>query len=224
MICWVVFDAVGTLLAPEPSVAEAYHQTAAAFGSRLTVEEIGRRFRKAFVESDTACFPPHRQGRTSEPEERHRWRWIVNQIIDDVSDAEGLFGGLWEHFASRQSWRVFDDVPSIIERLSSNGLKIAIASNFDGRLHGLAEVDPVLSRISTRLVSSEIGYRKPAAEFYRTVIERCGVPAESILMVGDDWEADVIAARRAGLSACWLNRRGVTSAQSISTLADLVVP
>lgn len=123
-----------------------------------------------------------------------------------------------------QSWRVFNDVSPTIERLLSNGLQIAVASNFDARLHRLCDADPTLSRIQTRLVSSEIGYRKPAAEFYRTVINQCGVPAESILMVGDDWEADVVAARQAGLSACWLNRRGTTSAESIATLADLIVP
>jgi putative hydrolase of the HAD superfamily len=219
MIRWIVFDAVGTLITPSPSVAEAYHRVGAEFGSRLDVAEVGRRFREFFVLSETACFPPERYGRTSEPEERERWRWIVEHVFDDVGGT--CYERLWDHFASPGAWRLFDDVPATIERLTADGYRLAMASNFDARLHGLCDTMSVLQEIAPRLVSSEVGYRKPAAPFYEAVIAACDVAADSILMVGDDWEADIVAAKQAGLQAQWLDRRGAPSPWAINTLLDL---
>jgi putative hydrolase of the HAD superfamily len=224
MVRWIVFDAVGTLLAPSPSVAEAYHQVGASLGSQLPVAEVGRRFREFFPRSETECFPPERLGLTSEPEERDRWRWIVERVLDDVTDQEACFQRLWDHFAAPASWTLFDDVPAVIERLRQQGYRLAIASNFDARLHALCDACPTLQSVTLRLVSSEVGYRKPAAEFYAAVTAACGTSPESILMVGDDWEADVVAARNAGLHAVWLNRReaGGDDGNAIASLADLV--
>jgi HAD superfamily hydrolase (TIGR01458 family) len=41
---------------------------------------------------------------------------------------------------------------------------------------------------------------KPSAAFFRTALDALGVPAERAVMVGDDLEADVLAARAAGLT------------------------
>lgn len=225
-IRWVVFDVVGTLLTPEPAVAEAYQRIGARLGSRVDVEEVSRRFRKAFFQSDTVCFPQQRQRRTSEPEERARWQWIVAQVFDDVADGDACFQQLWNHFADPSAWRVYPEVASVVERLRALDLRLAMASNFDARLHRLCADEPALRAIEPRLVSSEVGFRKPAPEFYRAVIAACQVPANQILMVGDDWDADVVAARRAGLRACWLNRRGATDiiAPAVTTLDDLFGP
>ncbi|MDZ4689242.1 MAG: HAD-IIIA family hydrolase [Planctomycetaceae bacterium] len=224
MVRWIVFDAVGTLLAPSPSVAEAYHQIGASLGSRLDVAEVGRRFRELFPRSETECFPSERHGRTSEPEERKRWRWIVERVLDDVTDREACFQRLWDHFTTPSSWMLFDDVPDAIEQLTQQGYRLAIASNFDARLHALCEACPALRSVTLRLVSSEVGYRKPAAEFYDAVIAACGVAPELILMIGDDWDADIVAARRAGLQAAWLNRRatGGDDGNAIASLRELI--
>ena len=40
----VLFDAVGTLIYPDPPVAEAYRSIGRRFGSRLSVEQIAARF------------------------------------------------------------------------------------------------------------------------------------------------------------------------------------
>jgi putative hydrolase of the HAD superfamily len=46
--------------------------------------------------------------------------------------------------------------------------------------------------------SSEIGWRKPAAEFFRTVEQRLGCEPAEILLVGDDPDLDIAAGRLAG--------------------------
>jgi len=48
----IAFDAVGTLISPVPSAGEVYYQAARRFGSRLTSDEIVRRFKQAFRDSE----------------------------------------------------------------------------------------------------------------------------------------------------------------------------
>ena len=106
---WVVFDAVGTLMEPDPTVAVAYHRVGAKYGSRLSVADVGARFRRAFRASETDSFPggpePGERWRTSDSFEEERWRWIVREVFPEVRDQEGCFRELWDHFARPASWR-----------------------------------------------------------------------------------------------------------------------
>ena len=115
---WIVFDAVGTLIQPSPSVASAYHTIGRRYGSQLSVEEISERFNRAFRQSETDSFPggPARESPwfSSDAIEAARWNWIVGEVVPDVSDTTGCFQELWDHFASPNSWHCFDDVgPSL---------------------------------------------------------------------------------------------------------------
>ncbi len=224
---WLVFDAVGTLIHPEPSVAIAYQSIAARHGSRFTVGEVGERFRRAFRQSETCVFP---NGPTadscwfsSDAIELARWRWIVKEVVPDVDDVEKCFIELWDHFASPSSWSCFDDVGMALSMLDKAGFRLAIASNFDSRLNSVCEVHPALKAIECRFISSEMGFRKPAPEFYSLLISHCGCPANEILMIGDDPQHDVAGPISAGMYAVLLDRR-VTNASpsSINSLQQLV--
>src|SRR6185436_20808273 len=96
----VLFDAVGTLIYPDPPVAEVYQREAQKLGSKYWVPEIAGRFRAAIARH-------HQGGQTSEELERERWRRIVYDVIDDVDDSqELLLCALWKHFGSASSWRL----------------------------------------------------------------------------------------------------------------------
>ena len=83
---WILFDAVGTLIYPDPPAAAVYHAAGRRFGSRLSVDAIRERFRVALAATQ-ACGEP-----TSEAKERERWRGIVRSVLDDVSESrEELF-------------------------------------------------------------------------------------------------------------------------------------
>ncbi len=214
---WVLFDAVGTLIYPEPDVATAYHAVAREFGSRLEPAEIRTRFKGALRQSQGECEP------TSETRERERWRGIVASVFDDVEKgSDALFERLWEHFAAPHHWRTFDDV-TVLGELATRGFKIGIASNFDGRLKGILAGHPVLAGCTEVFVSSEIGYTKPDARFFRE-IERClGVPASRIALVGDDEIADVAGATAAGWRAVRLEWNGERAKPgTIWSLAELL--
>jgi len=225
----IVFDAVGTLLRPEPAVAEAYASAGRDFGSRLTRAEIDSLFQNIFSVEKALDLRRH-QGRTDEERERERWRSIVSGIFDDVAPAlrESLFEVLWQHFAEPKSWRTFDDVGSVLPRLVRAGHVVAIASNFDSRL--LPIVAALIPEIPSEriFVSSIVGYRKPAQEFYRACeiglanLERNAGP---LYLIGDDYVEDYSGAKRAGWNSILLDRddrrpsRYIPRIRSLSELA-----
>jgi putative hydrolase of the HAD superfamily len=196
----VLFDAVGTLMFPHPPVAEVYHREGQKLGSKYSVEEVAPRFRAAIKKH-------HQGGKTSEEMERERWRRIVYDVIDDVDDPQQiLLNELWQHFGSSSSWRLFDDVAPCLKKLIERGYLLGIASNFDSRLRTICLAHPPLHECRHIFVSSEIGFPKPEPRFYRVVEEQLGLRPEEILIIGDDYEADVAGPTAAGWQAHWLRR------------------
>jgi putative hydrolase of the HAD superfamily len=195
-----LFDAVGTLIYPNPPVAEVYQREARKLGSKYSVPEIAGRFRAAIAQH-------HQGGTTSEEQERERWRRIVYDVIDDVDDTqEQLLTALWQHFGSASSWRLFDDVAPVWHELAGRGYLLGIASNFDGRLWAICHGHPPLDECRHVFVSSEVGFPKPEMQFYRAAEEKLGLRPEQILLVGDDEAADVTGPIAAGWQAIWLRR------------------
>jgi putative hydrolase of the HAD superfamily len=221
----ILFDAVGTLIAPDPPVAEAYHAAGCRFGSSLTVDSIRLRFRSAFERQEAQDAAAAHQP-TSEHRERQRWRAIVGEVFSDVEDPSHLFQVLWDHFAQPRHWRLYDDVAECWQALQRAGCRLGIASNFDGRLESVCQGHALLAGCRDRFISSQVGHKKPSPEFFRAIERSLGLPPQDFLLVGDDLENDCLAARRAGWQAVLVDRDGrappgLTSVPIIRTLREL---
>lgn len=219
----VLFDAVGTLIYPQPSVAEVYRAVALAHGSSLSEAQICERFRRAFRHQETIDAGPNGYV-TDETRELRRWQAIVADALHDVRDTAAAFEELWRHFSLPESWRLYDDVADSWQKLAETGLRLGIASNFDGRLHGVCRGLPPLDSCRDIFVSSELDIRKPAADFFRRVEERLQLAPRQIVLVGDDLTNDYHAARQAGWQAVFLDRFGEAEAphDSLRSLRKLV--
>jgi putative hydrolase of the HAD superfamily len=218
-IAGVLFDAVGTLIRPEPSVAEAYTAAARRQGIELDIPSVKSRFQLHF-HSDRVDGP---QGllSTDEATERKRWRGIVSKVLPEIPEPDRVFEELWLHFGRPEMWRVFPDVAATIQALQDAGLEVWIGSNFDSRLRPVVAGHPELTGLLPRLIiSSEVGYRKPHPQFFRTACERMELHPGQVLCVGDDLENDVHGARRAGLSGMYLDR-GRRGGGDLPTVRDL---
>lgn len=201
---WIVFDAVGTVIYPTPSVAVVYHAIGSQFGSQLSSEEVRSRFRAAFQMASA-----NEHAGTSEADEEVFWRDIVRATLPDVRDLEACFRKLFDHFGRPSAWACFDDVAPSLTELHASGFRLAVASNFDRRLHPLCDRlgDGLPLRLfEQRVISSEVGHRKPSGEFFQAVLKMTGARANEILVVGDDERNDVRGARNAGLRALHLKR------------------
>ena len=84
--------------------------------------------------------------------------------------------------------------------------RLAIVSNFDGRLRVILERLGISKYFGHIFVSSEIGADKPDPEIFRRALKFLNLRPENVLHVGDDPERDWRAAAAAGLSIFKLDR------------------
>lgn len=213
-IKWVVFDAVGTLIFADPPVHMAYHRVGRKHGVAITPEMALKRFRAAIAVAPRSL-------QTSPVAERAFWQSLVASVLPDVADSQACFEDLWRHFAAPSSWGVYADVEETFDSIRSQGIQIAIASNFDERLHQVCDGHEELRTITTRFISSEMGWKKPASQFFAAIPERLGVSPAEILMIGDDPAADITPALQAGFQALHINRTGQEIPDAITTLTQL---
>jgi len=217
------FDAVGTLLHPEPPAAAVYAAVGRRLGSQLDEAVVRIRFRAAFHRQEEA----DRAGNlhTDETRERARWHAIVREVLDDVKDIEACFQELHAHFARPDAWRIERQVAEVLATLAVRGHVLGIASNFDRRLRGLVKNMPAFEPVRHLVISSEIGWRKPARDFFAALCQQADSPPEQILYVGDDFVNDYEGARAAGLHAILLSPdepAPVPAEACIKRLSDLL--
>jgi putative hydrolase of the HAD superfamily len=219
----IFFDAVGTLIHPDPPAAEVYARLGQLYGSRLDCDAIALRFTAAFGRQEAI----DRAGGwyTSEDRELTRWRAIVREVLDDVSDPGGCFRSLFTHFAGHQAWCCDPDAGATLAALDARGYVLGVASNFDARLRGVLDGLVALRPLRHVVISSEVGWRKPAPQFFRRLGEVTGLGPEQILHLGDDRDNDFAGARAVGMHAFLLDPQGtepVPSPARLRRLGDLL--
>ena len=220
----IVFDMVGTLAYPTPSVPDIYTEVAHRFGSKQSKKDIQKRFLEAFRHESQ--LDEQRGFTTNENHERARWQRIVSSSLCDVSDAASCFNELYQHFANPDSWSLYPDALPVIKDLLNKDYLLVIASNFDHRLRHICQHHPVLCDLVVT-VASEAGYLKPDIHFFRHVETKTKTSASNLLLVGDDYLHDYQGASRAGWHALHLCRDATREPESetdnsILTLETLV--
>jgi putative hydrolase of the HAD superfamily len=195
------FDAVGTLIYPEPAVIDIYQQTGIKYGANLDKDIISERFKKAYRDNFSITFKNN--GMTNEHIELNRWKNVVNSIFYDstINNTE-LFNDLWEHFSNPRHWRKYEDTSKLLVELINSGFYVGIASNFDKRILNICKVHFPMINISQIFFSTNLGYAKPNPVFYR-LIENSFSSNKNITytMIGDNEENDIKAAEKAGWKA-----------------------
>ena len=206
MIKVVMLDAVGTMIYPAESIPDSYCRVVAHHtGHQLNPSDVATTVHEA-LKRRSNCNAEGEYS-SSEQEEYTFWQNLIEAICPVASQTKACFDDLFTYFASPDAWRCYDDVGPLLELLRQKGVRIAIGSNFDRRLHAVCNGQPSMAALQDRIISSEIGWRKPASRFYSSAATAFQCQPDEILMVGDDFENDVAGAIHAGCQAVWLNRK-----------------
>jgi putative hydrolase of the HAD superfamily len=207
----VLFDAVGTIIRPFPSVGAVYARAVRDYGVRCPATLLDRHFRRAYRHLKPERFTGGGRFRTSEGRESRWWKRTVSRTFEAAGCgrlprevAEAAF----DAFSRAGAWRPYADVAATLEELSSTGLRLGVVSNFDSRLRRVLQELNLESSFSSLIISSECGYAKPSPRIFRAALKELDVRAEEALHVGDRREEDYHGPRAAGLAALWLVRNG----------------
>ena len=142
------------------------------------------------------------------PAMRHDFTWLRTQALlhhaREAGYPESMASEAFEVFyRARNEVVLYDDVIPALDCLAGRFRLFAISNgNADLEAIGLARY------FERSLAAREAGMLKPDPRIFTMLLGTAGVEAPQAVHVGDDPEADVEGARRAGVRPVWLNRGG----------------
>jgi putative hydrolase of the HAD superfamily len=205
----LLLDAMGTLIGLRRSVGSTYAAFAAEHGVNVEAAAINTAFPQLFRAAPPLAFPGLQGAALLEAEQT--W-WVA--LIDGCLKAcghegplpESLGPALFAYYASAEPWQVYGDVAEHLQQWRSAGLKLAVVSNFDQRLHGLLEQLELAPLLDAVVVSSAVGAAKPDPRPFERALELLELPAAAAWHIGDSPE-DEAGARAAGVHCVLIQRK-----------------
>ena len=207
MIKAILFDAAGTLFYLTKTVGDHYAYVGREVGLELDAQKLDSAFHAAWKQMPRrpAIDGPRKN------DDKGWWRELVGHVFDQVApsvhelDRDNFFEVAYEHFAEPGVWKLYPEVPGVLEELAPR-FQLAVISNFDGRLRLILQHLGISKFFSQVFISSELGADKPDPEIFRRALNLIDLNANEVLHVGDDPKRDWKAAKEAGLLVFQLDR------------------
>ena len=214
----IFLDVGGTTVQANPAAPEIFRRVLTRRGHRVSLDRIATALRSP--ETILTMIRPLPKDRESEFFRAMNVR-IVEHLGFDCD--EGTLDELHASFENDVTWTPFPETVRTLRTLRSRGYRLGIISNYSHRLPTVLRDTGLLPYLDTLTYSFDVGAEKPDPRIFRSALARADVPAERALHVGDSYEADYLGARRAGLHAVLLCRRGTAPAScpSIRSLREL---
>lgn len=223
----VIFDLDGTLRHDRPSGGDLWAQALAAHGYPLTPEAARDLARwshyfwasspelRALLEAhgdDTegfwVAYTQRKLERAGVPPEEAAA--LAPQVHAMVSAA----------YQEAEDW-VPPDVPRALARLKALGYRLAVLTNRSQPLNGYLDELGLGEYFEVALTAGELGAWKPDPEVFRRFLKHLDIPPEAAAYVGDNYYADVLGARRAGLWPVLLDPKGLFPEAECPTITRL---
>lgn len=197
-------DFGGTLCRSRADLLPVFREAAERAGTRIPEE--------AYLRANEECWDelwpsaPSLVGQI--PSFADRVHEMALRRIGFVGPIDAVVRNIREAAISPHWHEPFPETEETLRRLRARGIPMHLLS-------GNVDYLPILlanlgwtSFFRTVTFTQEVGVQKPDVRVFRFALRRADqAPAEAVY-VGDSWEADILGAQRAGMSAVWLNRTG----------------
>jgi 2-haloacid dehalogenase len=196
---WLLFDADGTLFDFDRAERTALEQVFRVMGAtfepdyliayRKISQELWHRVEKGEIKPGFVKL--------------RRFELFLEQI--GISHLPTEFSARYVECLAECS-ELIGDAAEVIQALHGK-YRIAILTNgLQVVQRGRLARSVIRPHIAEVIISEEIGFAKPAREFFEIALARLGNPSpREVLMIGDGWGPDILGAIQYGLDACWYN-------------------
>lgn len=226
----VLLDIGDTLIGPRRSFGEVYREVLSHLGISGSPHDFERAMRATWLRVSAAHRPGVDRYALHDGRDDGFWRSFVAGVVAALGVLESreelvheATSRLRAHFASATAWEVFPDVVPALQAWRDGGIKLAVVSNWDGRLPALLDALSLSEFFDAVAVSHLEGVEKPSPRLFAIALARLGVEARDALHVGDVPELDYAGARGAGCAVRLIDRRGrlPRAWRAAASLADL---
>ncbi len=206
----VFLDLGDTLMHIHPSVPELYLRDCLDLGLAVDAALV----RRALHAGEVLYREALRTGRSFESSmaEAHAfWQEYNELILADLgvaggADRERMARRLTANFWSPGAWQVFPEVHEVLTALQAAGLQLAIISNFTDTLVAICATHELDGYLDSLVISTTVGAQKPDVAIFREALRRTGADPDASVHVGDNYVADVLGARAAGITGILIDR------------------
>jgi len=196
---WLFFDADGTLFDFEKAQAIALEQTFRHHKIPYAVSHLA-----AYQQINAELWRAFERGQVT-PEVLKVRRFELLLAVAGANHPPAPFSEIYLQYLGACP-ELIDGAVELLQILHRQ-YRIAILTN------GLKQVQrpryersAIRDYISDIIVSEEIGFAKPAREYFDVAFARAGNPARhEVLMIGDSWNSDIAGAAQYGMDTCWYN-------------------
>jgi putative hydrolase of the HAD superfamily len=215
----ILFDLDGTLM--DDGAAE---QSAATYLYKSIVTPLSlEQFLSQWSVALKRHFNRYLTGEVSfQGQRRDRVREVIDSSLSDAA-ADRMFADYHANYEA--AWTLFPDVMPCLNSLSEFRVGLITNGQADQQRRKLAQTC-ILDRFECVLISEECGCAKPDPAIFIRACESLGERPESSVYIGDRYDIDAQAARRAGLHGIWLDRKQTANASHvppiIGSLDDLL--
>jgi putative hydrolase of the HAD superfamily len=157
-------------------------------------------FLNAYPKHNERVWALYREGKIAKEELRNK-RFI--DLFDEVNadydlDFVELFATAFLEVCPRLP-HLIEGAREILDHSRNNYTHVILTNGFievQGFKMAAAEIEHYFSTV---VYSEEAGVRKPHQAIFDLALQRANCKAEEALMIGDDWDADILGARNAGI-------------------------
>ncbi len=109
---------------------------------------------------------------------------------------------------TRSHWILDQETLPALQKLHSQDYRLGLISNAAYAPDVMKQLEnfKLSAFFDQILISADVGYRKPHHIIFQKAIEFFGKAPLDFIMIGDTLSADIIGARKAGMSNVWINR------------------
>jgi putative hydrolase of the HAD superfamily len=154
-------------------------------------------------------FPRYARGELTLLEQRRIRVRAFHPSLAALDDA-AIDAAFVDYLAFYESyWRALPGASSLVEGLLASGLKVGILTNgYPDQQQQKLERTGLFRADVPIFASAGLGVAKPSPQAFQLACAGLGTMPSRTLMVGDNYEFDVVAARTAGLPAMFFDRHG----------------
>lgn len=200
----ILFDLDGTLRHSQPSGAAVFSDYVAACGYPISADDRQRALRWEHYYWATSPELAADAGAGKNEDQQFWRRYTYRRLVAlglSVAAAESLAPQVCQYM--EESYRPENvapaELPGVLATLQEAGYRLGVVSNRDHPFWELLQEIGLCPFFDFSLAGGEVKSWKPAPGIFHAALERADSTAAQTLYVGDNYFADVVGARRAGL-------------------------
>jgi YjjG family noncanonical pyrimidine nucleotidase len=196
---WLLFDADGTLFDFERAEIAALRQVFQLIGAVFEPVYLAE-----FRRINQVLWQQVEKGEVKPQFVKGRRFELLVESCGLAYSPNALSDSYLECLAERSE--LIEDAAEVLEALHGKYRMAILTNGLQVVQRGRLSRSVIRHHIAEVIISEEIGFSKPAKEYFEVALARLGHPSpREALMIGDGWTSDIIGAVQHGLDACWYN-------------------